>query len=301
MLDVLCGQGLMFSLRRLWSFHCTSSSTVDSTGPEGGLWESSFLEGAKKNNKPPLEACAWLTHTCSPGQHHFRRAGHSSEQDSRLLTPSPTHPLSPQHASPNAFTAPVLSEWEGGKSCGTQFWGTGRSSSIPSLSPAQHSLSPVCTHPISLFNLYRYKKHLPCSIALLGTSWVTHTHHRQLSEAGRVFRWAQGLQDGGQGTELCVAPAVPPQLQLTACQPPAPATWSPAWRRTTMLVKRAPGAAPAQTPQRGKGPSSGPGCCDEEPPLPAPRASPGWALILSRRWSLPAGARHLQQHWLGLV
>lgn len=56
------------------------------------------------------------------------------------------------------------------------------------------------------------------------------------------------MQDRGQGTKLCVAPAVPPQLQLAACQPPAPATWSPARRRTTMLVKRAPGAAPAQTP-----------------------------------------------------
>lgn len=56
------------------------------------------------------------------------------------------------------------------------------------------------------------------------------------------------MQDRGQGTKLCVAPAVPPQLQLAACQPPAPATWSPARRRTTMLVKRAPAAAPAQTP-----------------------------------------------------
>lgn len=81
--------------------------------------------------------------------HHFWRPGHTSEQDSRLLTLPPTHPLSHQHASPKAFTPPVLSEWEGGKSCGTQFWGTGRSSSVPSLSPLWPS--PSRLHSPDLF------------------------------------------------------------------------------------------------------------------------------------------------------
>lgn len=53
--------------------------------------------------------------------------------------------------------------------------------------PQHNALPPLfALTQISSFSLYRYKKHLPCSIALLGTSWVTHTHTSQAAFRGRT-------------------------------------------------------------------------------------------------------------------
>lgn len=147
----------MISLRRLWCFRSTRSSAVDSTGPEGGLREGLFLEGAKKNpQQPPLEVCAWFNHTCSPGQPSRTTSGDQVTPASTTAACSRCHPPTRCHTNtprPRLLHPQFSVSGREERAVGPSFGAP----ADPPPSPPCHRcgpLPPVCTHPISLFKLY---------------------------------------------------------------------------------------------------------------------------------------------------